>query len=97
MEIIEVIAYILILLTSWLVGKLLAWLCDDELVPDRKYFFWLSYLFLGIALIMFFAYFDVAMILSLVYMVFVFGVMLSENKNKIRKKRTSRVNKTKGH
>jgi hypothetical protein len=58
---------ILILLSSFPVGYLLAHLCRDELVAGRKWFKMISLVSFALAFILTFAYFKLEVISTLVY------------------------------
>ncbi len=78
--IIEVIIYFAILATSYPVAKLLAWLCDDELLKDRKYFILFAYFLIVISIIFMIFYFNIATILSLVYLMLILFFLLGKDK-----------------
>jgi len=86
---IEVIIYIILLATALPVGAYLAKLCDDELVKDRRYFRLMSYTFLILALIFLIFYDNSSIILSLIYMVLLFEVMIYQSR-KIKDKKNKR-------
>lgn len=78
----EVIFYYAILVTAFFVGWLLAWLCKDELVSDRK---WLKYT----AIVAFIAligdiliYRNLAVRFSILYLIIILFIMLYLGKNK---------------
>ncbi|MEK6886032.1 MAG: hypothetical protein AABX17_03640 [Nanoarchaeota archaeon] len=86
MSLIEAIIYFVILVTSYPVAKLLAWLCEDEIVKDRKYFIWLAYSIIILAILLFIFYFNIAILMSLVYMLFLMAFLIrSGRKRKFRK------------
>ena len=66
---IEVILYILIMATSVPAGLLLAWLCDDEIVAYRKYILMTVYSAIILEVLMYVTYFNLVMMLSLLYMI----------------------------
>jgi hypothetical protein len=86
----EAILLLFVFATSIPVAKLLAWLCEDELKNDRKYFFMLGLFLAFSALILFFVYFKPSIIFSLCYMILVLALMIKkvvkpEKKNKKKK------------
>jgi hypothetical protein len=78
--VIEIVLYLLLLATSLPVGLFLAWLCDDELIKDRKYFSLFSYFLLLITILLFFFYFKISLILALVYLIFILGILIRRGK-----------------
>jgi len=72
----EAIIYILVLVTAYPVGILLAWLCDDELKYCKKYFIAMIYLLLLIIISFLLFYRNISAILAMVYMIVVFYVMV---------------------
>jgi hypothetical protein len=90
----KIIFYLAILATSLPVGLLLAWLCEDELVNDRKYFFAMMWLALLIMIVNFLFFFNPAIIFSLFYFILVMLILIrrskrieAENRIKGKKKR----------
>ena len=89
--IIKIVLYLFLLATSLPVGLFLAWLCDDELIKDRKYFFMLSWFLIICAFSSYIFYFKASIIFSIVYILFVILILIRrgraiENKLKTRKK-----------
>ena len=78
---IEVIFYILVLATAFPVAWLLAWLCDDELVSDKKWFKYTLYCLGIVLLVILIFYRNLAIILSLVYMIIILLMLLWFGKN----------------
>jgi len=74
--IIEAVIYVIILLTAIPCGIVLAKLCSDELVKDRKYFKSLSIFLLIVSILGLFFYPKSSIILAPIYMVLVLAVML---------------------
>ena len=73
---------ILILLTAIPAGLLLAWLCKEELVPGRKWFFIILYS-LAIVMVVFLVYYiNLSIILSLIYMIIVTIISIWKSKDK---------------
>jgi hypothetical protein len=72
----QIILYLVILVTSLPVGLFLAWLCDDELIKDRKYFLLLSYFLLVVSIFLFFFYFKISLLLAILYMILVLWVLV---------------------
>lgn len=68
--------YLLILATSLPVGWFLAWLCDDELKNDRRYFFIFIWGLLLLSVFFLIFYFKEAFIFSLIYMVLIVVILL---------------------
>jgi hypothetical protein len=68
--------YTFIFVTAWPVARLLRGLCKDELVQDRKYVLYLSYLLLFAAVFLIFFYYNSSMVFSLVYLVIVLALMI---------------------
>lgn len=87
MEIIWVIIYLAVLATSLPAGRLLAWLCEDELLKDRKYFIMLAYFLIIAALGFIILYFDVSIVFSIVYMLLILLVMLHKSKKYFKQKK----------
>lgn len=87
--IIEGIIYIVILATAIPVGLFLSSLCEDELVKDRRYFRLMSYFLLIMALLFSVFYGKTSIVLTLVYMVFLFEVMIYRS-GKIKNKKSKR-------
>jgi MFS-type transporter involved in bile tolerance (Atg22 family) len=77
--IIEVILYLVILGTSFPTGLLLAKLCEDELVKDRKYFIIMVYIIGLVLLGLIWAYPRISFILALVYMLLVMAIIISKS------------------
>jgi hypothetical protein len=77
---IEVIFYLLILATAFPIGLLLARLCEDELVKDKKYFFMMSCLLILISIIFLLYSMNFSMIFSSIYMIFIFSILLYKGK-----------------
>ncbi|MBM3234120.1 hypothetical protein FJZ19_03425 [Candidatus Pacearchaeota archaeon] len=73
---------VLILLTSFPAGYLLAHLCRDELVPGRKWFKLISVVSLLTALIMLFVYKNFPVILTLIYICIISLISLYLSYNK---------------
>lgn len=86
---IEVIIYIILLATALPVGVYLSNLCDDELVKDRRYFRFMSYALLIMALIFLIFYNNSSIIFTLIYMVLLFEVMIYKSR-KIDTKKNKR-------
>ncbi len=88
--IIQILLYLIILGTSFPVSRFLAKLCDDELILDRKYFIYLFYTLILVAFILLIFYFNISMLLSLLYLALVVTFMVpkkvSRNIKKISKK-----------
>jgi len=68
---IKIGVYIVVLLTSIPVSLLLAWLCKDEMVKDRKWFTIALCSFIFFLILTLFFYIEKAVILCLVYMILV--------------------------
>jgi len=72
----EVILYFIILATAWPVGVILAKICSDELMPDRRYFILMTFV-MGLSFISLLIFFrKVSILLSLIYMIILLGVMI---------------------
>ena len=70
------IFYILILLSAWPIGTLLAKLCSDEQVADKKYILTVIIL-LAVSILAFLTVFrSISMILSLIYMIIVLFILI---------------------
>lgn len=78
----EVIGYILIFVTAFPTGYILAKICKDELIKDKKYILALSWLLLIVAVFLLVFNFSSMIIMSLAYMALVFGIMLKMSKNR---------------
>lgn len=83
---IEVLFYMLIMMTAWPVGYLLAYLCKDELCKDRKYFLIISCLLLIVSLIFLISSLSPSIVLAPIYLVFVLSVLVSKRRIKSKKK-----------
>jgi len=76
----EVVIYLAILATSYPVAILLAWLCEDEIVKDRRYFIALSYFLVIIAIGIFIFHFDSVILLSVAYMLLLLAFLIKNPK-----------------
>ena len=74
--VIEIILYILVLITSVPVGLLLAWLCEDEIVVFRKYIIITIYVIILFVVISALVSFNLPVVLSLVYTFFALLIMI---------------------
>ncbi len=81
-----IIYYILILATSIPAGLLLAWLCDDELKKGKKYFMAMICLLLVVLAGFLLFYRNISAILSILYLIAVFKIMILKGKNKFEKR-----------
>lgn len=88
--VIEILGYLLILVTAFPVSRFLAWLCDDELIIDRKYFVYFFYCLILVTFILLIFYFNLSMLLSLLYLALVLTFMIpkktTRNVKKLSKK-----------
>ncbi len=73
---------IIVMLTALAAGWLLAWLCKDELVPDRKWLLTVFYCLVAAFAIFFFLYSSQIILLGLAYMIVVVAVMMYLGYNK---------------
>ena len=78
----EVILYVLILLTAIPVGWALAWLTKDELVVGRKRFFRIIYILLVILVVLILIWREVPVLLSLVYLIIITSISLWKSGDK---------------
>jgi hypothetical protein len=79
-EAVKFILDIILLLTAWPVGLVMAKLCDDELIPYKNYIRYMVYFLVIVDILIFFFYFKVSLIFSISYLIFVFLVMLFEGR-----------------
>ena len=80
--VIEFIIYFAILLTALPVGWFLAWLCKDELVSDRKWFYYALELVIAVLVGDLIFYRNLSVILSLIYFAIMILVMIHLGKNR---------------
>jgi len=86
----EILLFIAILATSFPLGLFLAWLCDDELVKDRKFFLLFAYFLLIMEGFLFIFSFNPSLIFSIAYLIIILVIMVRkgrviEYENKFRK------------
>jgi hypothetical protein len=74
-EIISFFLYAMILLSAVPIGLLIAWLCNDELIPDRKYILITSLSLFIFLVILAAAKSNISAILSVIYMIVILGIM----------------------
>ncbi|MDP1728688.1 MAG: hypothetical protein Q8L27_00610 [archaeon] len=72
----SILVNFLILLTSLPIGFLLCWLCGDELVKDRRYFIFFMYFIVLVLLLLGIFYFNIPMMLSLIYLLIILGIFV---------------------
>jgi len=84
----EVIVYFVILATSYPLAELLAWLCEDEIIKDRKYFIWLAYFLIVISIGVIVFYFNNIILLSLAYMLFLMAFLIRKGRKNGKLKRS---------
>jgi len=77
--------YAVILLSGIPVGYLLAWLCRDELVDGRKYFFIIAILSLILSVITFFIFIPAALTLLFILIVSLISFWKSYDKRLVKK------------
>ena len=85
--IIEAVIYLLILLTVIPFGLVLAKLCEDELIKDRRYFMILSKFLLITSVAGLIFYRGTSIILAPIYMVLVLLVMIKKSDYLIKSKK----------
>ena len=79
---IEILIYLVVLLTALPIGLMLAWLCKEELVDGRKWFNLMIISFILLGIISFVVFRDMPIVLSFSYMVLITGVSLYKGKDK---------------
>jgi len=81
---IEVIVYLIILATALPACWLLAWLCDDEIIKDRKYFIFFGYFIIIVAILLMLFNFNIPMLFSMAYLLIVLAILArAGRKNKV--------------
>jgi len=90
--ILEVILYLLVFATSWPMGLLLAWLCEDEIIKDRKYFFMMSYFLIICLILIFIFFFNKDIILAIIYLIVILVILIRRGR-KLEAKIKSRKSK----
>lgn len=71
MELLQVLLYVVIMATALPAGWLLAWLCHDELVDGKKWFYIIFYGLIALLIASLLFYRKLSAILSLAYMMII--------------------------
>jgi hypothetical protein len=92
---VQIILYLVVLATALPVGLFLAWLCEDELVNDRKYFLLFSYFLLIVSIILFFFYFKLGIILAILYTIIILWILIRRGRRMEKNIRMGKVKTSK--
>jgi uncharacterized protein YybS (DUF2232 family) len=78
--VISVVLYVILVASILPVGLLLAWLCQDELIKDKKYFFAMIYVSLAAMIIVYIFYFNASVIFALAYFIFILLILIRKGR-----------------
>ena len=78
--VIEILLYIVLMITAFPVGKFLNWICEEEMIPGKKWFKVILVSLIGLFVLGLVFYRNIPSLLTLMYMIIVTFVALRYKK-----------------